>query len=142
MSTRCKAFAIATLGATQLMLGCAPSVEEETDPFLVKLPASMETPEKFVGNWAEAKGSQRLVLSKDGKSVLKNKVKISAQGANQEMDTETECKWGTAGEKFYFHGFPNNGPSLEYDFKFEGEKLLLTQKGVKAILTYSKETAK
>lgn len=140
MSLSCKALALATLCATQLLLGCTPSAEEETDPFLVKVPSDLEHPTNLAGTWVEAKGAQILALDADGKALLKNKAVIGAQGVSQTMNTETNAQWGTKDGKFYFHSFPNNGASLEYELSSTENKMTLSQKGSKSKLIYIKSS--
>lgn len=141
ISKSCKALSIATIGATLLLQGCTPNTEEDEGIIpQVNVPKSLENPSEFAGTWAEAGGMQVLVLKQDGSANLKNKAKISAQGVNRTMDTETPCKWGVQAKKFYFHGFANNGLPLEYDFVFEDGKLVLSQKAVKSKLIYSKSS--
>lgn len=129
--------------ATQLMLGCHNDDSEEAvvNPMKVEVPSNLEQPANLVGNWQEAKGKQTVQMNADGTCEMITKVVLGndvTKGEAKGFDSKTPAKWGTKGDKFYFTEMQNS-PSLAYDWKLEGGRLILSVSGTEMIYTRTKK---
>ncbi|MBS1726971.1 MAG: hypothetical protein JST51_09655 [Armatimonadetes bacterium] len=134
---------LVALLATQVILGCQNDDEPAPQPMKVDVPTSMDNPSELVGDWTETKG-QKVSLKADGTCELISKVSLGSdvtRGEAKNFDQKTEAKWGTKGDQFFFTDMKSS-PSLKYDWKLDGDKLMLSTNGVKLTYSRSKEEKK